>query len=612
MNKIRMQTSSFVIFFVLLAVALCACAQSGGVEEQGGTFVEETRVARTDDSGGIEQDPTGGEPLLLDTTKVVAGAAMDALQAVAPDGTLAFIADTAEAETFLAALQPGDVLASDVSSLAPDGFLRKVVSVSSDGQQYAVETDQATLEDAILQGTFKFSAELTADDLAAAIPAGKESTRPLARPSRAGGMIPINIGRQELIDQVFVSGKAEIKVKPDLEIPFDGAQIQAVHFTTEASERVELDLEANVAYGQVQEQLTVKEIPLRTFTVQFGGLPVVVRPWIELVVGVRGRVSAGMTTGIVHQGDLTTGVHYVKGDGWNAKPVTFKPTFEAKSTQPKASASVIAYAGPVLKLSLYGVKGPYLMADGYLDLSSDPAVTPWWTLNGGFEASVGVQIKILGKSLPPLSMVLYNQTWPITDAGGPAPGVAVAQPPEPQAAGGDGGEAAEPDDDGDSLSDAEEQSLGTDPRSPDTDGDGVEDRTEVDQGTDPLHPPPPAAEPEPTDTPRPPEPEPITTPQLGEAVARCRITEDVNIRAEPRVSGDNVVATVLGGEYVPVSGWTLTPSLAVWYHVPLEGVNLYARFMDNQAGWISKIDDYGKLFVDCPDPDVLPELPYPG
>lgn len=42
--------------------------------------------------------------------------------------------------------------------------------------------------------------------------------------------------------------------------------------------------------------------------------------------------------------------------------------------------------------------------------------------------------------------------------------------------------------DGDGLTDAEEEALGTDPNNPDTDGDGFLDGEEVDCGSDPLDP----------------------------------------------------------------------------------------------------------------------------
>ena len=52
--------------------------------------------------------------------------------------------------------------------------------------------------------------------------------------------------------------------------------------------------------------------------------------------------------------------------------------------------------------------------------------------------------------------------------------------------GGAGGGAGSPDSDGDGLSDAEEQKLGSNPSKPDSDGDGWVDGDEVDQYTDPV------------------------------------------------------------------------------------------------------------------------------
>ncbi|MCB0325151.1 MAG: hypothetical protein KDD69_16315 [Bdellovibrionales bacterium] len=52
--------------------------------------------------------------------------------------------------------------------------------------------------------------------------------------------------------------------------------------------------------------------------------------------------------------------------------------------------------------------------------------------------------------------------------------------------GGDGGSSGAADDDNDGLTNAEEQTLGTDPKKADSDGDGIEDGQEVADGTDPT------------------------------------------------------------------------------------------------------------------------------
>ena len=76
------------------------------------------------------------------------------------------------------------------------------------------------------------------------------------------------------------------------------------------------------------------------------------------------------------------------------------------------------------------------------------------------------------------------------------------------------------DSDGDGLTDAQEQGMGTDPLLRDTDGDGVSDEEEVRAGTDPLTFSPPVPEPGPEgDTPAPTTPTPPPEPEPAASTA---------------------------------------------------------------------------------------------
>jgi hypothetical protein len=615
MNKSRIRPLGFVALLAAAAFILAACAGGGGdAGQQEVQSIPESSSEGEDEPIDIEGDPTGGETFVPETTKVVEGPVVQALQTISQDGTLSFAATTAEEESFLDSLQEGDILASDVSDLAPDGFLRKVVSIGRSGNQYIVETTQGTLEEAVVQGTFEFERTLSEKDVLAFVPAEKGIFGSLARPSRAPGRVGIDLEPFELVDGLYAYGRVE--VEPRFEFRVNVKQgIKEVVFTTDTNEKANLELRSNLAFTGLREEKTIGTIKFKTFTVPFGVVPVPVRPQVELIVGINGRVSADLVTSIIHEGQLEAGVRYDRNDKWSIDPVDFDESTSFEPPHVRASAEAKVYAGPRLNLSLFGVPGPYGRMDAFFQLTAGPDRDPWWKLEGGLEAVIGVEIKVLGHSLVGIEQEVYDKTWPIDDAGGPAPGIAEEPPPEspaeppppeppppepPPEPPAEPPDPTELDDDGDGLSNADETDLGTDPQDPDTDGDGVGDGSEIDQGSDPLIPPPP-----------PPQPEPVDPGQPYPAVASCRITEDVYIRARPRI-GDNVVASVLGGEYVPVSGYTVTPGYAVWYYVPLDGVDVYARFRDDPAGWISKIDDAGKLFVDCPDPGALLELPYPG
>src|SRR5262249_5259808 len=115
--------------FSLCALVLAACGSGGGAVDAG--FV------------------------IPATTKVLDDATRAAITSFDADGTLV---GTAPA---LADLAPGDVIVSvPISGIAPDGFLRKVTSVTPSGGQVTVNTQFAALNEAITDGTITSSGDL--------------------------------------------------------------------------------------------------------------------------------------------------------------------------------------------------------------------------------------------------------------------------------------------------------------------------------------------------------------------------------------------------------------------------------------------------------------------
>ena len=110
----------------------------------------------------ITRDDTEVPPVIPNTTKVLPEATTQYLTSISSDGA---IFTFSQATPALLALAPGDIMVGDVAENAPDGFLRRVISVTpSDGQVF-VNTEDATLEDAIDSGSLEVSRVLTPDDV---------------------------------------------------------------------------------------------------------------------------------------------------------------------------------------------------------------------------------------------------------------------------------------------------------------------------------------------------------------------------------------------------------------------------------------------------------------
>jgi len=107
-------------------------------------------------------DPPAETAIIPDTTKVADAATRAALTAYdAGSGVLTF----AQGTPALASLKPGDVLVSEPSGAAPDGYLRKVTGIRQEGSQTLLDTTQANLTDAITDGDLSADFQLSGDDL---------------------------------------------------------------------------------------------------------------------------------------------------------------------------------------------------------------------------------------------------------------------------------------------------------------------------------------------------------------------------------------------------------------------------------------------------------------
>ncbi len=119
--------------------------------------------------GGIPTTPPISEPepietIIPDTTKVVEEETIQEIVSVTEDqSTIVFGKSTPQLEE----LVPGDIIAMGVTKNTPEGLLRKVTNITKGGKgnsEIVVETEFASLEEAIEQGEFYFNEALKAED----------------------------------------------------------------------------------------------------------------------------------------------------------------------------------------------------------------------------------------------------------------------------------------------------------------------------------------------------------------------------------------------------------------------------------------------------------------
>lgn len=369
-------------------------------------------------------------PIIPETTELLTEDTTQYLESVSGNGaTFTFSQSTPE----LAALDSGDVMVGGVSSAVPHGFLRQVASVDTGGGQVVVQTNGATLEDAIEQGSVYHSRTLTTEDIASSSLAEGVSLTQSLPTAVQGEEFVYNLLDVVLYDldgdlgttddQVTANGSITLETSYDFGLTVKNWELDYLYFARNNTETAELIIEADLEKS-VSE---VKQIASHTFapiTVQVGWLPVVFVPILEVNVGVDGSVHVNMTSSVTQQATLHVGLEY-ENNSWN--PIS-ELTNSFTYLPPTLSTTMDArgYTKAQFRLMLYGVVGPYAEIEPYLQLQADINAVPWWTLYGGLDVPVGVKVDVLSKTIADYEVAVIDERWLLAQASTGTTRVSVA------------------------------------------------------------------------------------------------------------------------------------------------------------------------------------------
>ena len=351
----------------------------------------------------VVSSASGDVPAIIpETTEVLTETTTQYLAEISGDGAVFTFTQSTPS---LNALETGDVMVSDATTNAPSGFLRKVTSVSSSGGQVVVETEQATLEEAIESGEAHVSGVLRPGSIrGTALPRG--ATLVTASDIQDEFYLELkdvilydddrDMGTTD--DQITADGSIRLAPGFDFDLEVRDFELQELSFTMEAVETANLEIKSEIDLASAEAEVEIPlPLELPVITVWVGCVPVVIVPELTLHVGAEGNVHVGVRTGVTQEATLRAGLEYNSGS-WS--PIhQFSNEFHFAPPELYAAMELKGYAGPQLELLLYGVAGPYANVDAYLKLEADSTQVPWWTLWGGLEVPVGVKVEVLDHTI---------------------------------------------------------------------------------------------------------------------------------------------------------------------------------------------------------------------
>lgn len=376
--------------------------------------------------------------VIPETTKVINADTRAALSAFdTTTGTMRFSQSTPT----LANLKANDVLVSEPSSVAPNGYLRKVVSVRTEGSEMVLETTQANLTDAVSQGTLEANGNLT--------PSQVKSTKVFFKGvsiSAGGARIPRagvgeNFNFKVSFNQVFVpltdpDGNAKGQIAVDGVVEYNAGY--GVHVGIEAcfdlppvcvdsvEAKVGFDQQASLhisgdVQGQLGKEIKVGEQFFKPITFFIGPVPVVIIPHVDIFLSVNGQVTATFDFKASENAVAQLGARWTPGDGW--KNISgFDFAVDAPAPTLMGTLKPRAGARSAFSFLLYGLVGPEASLTAGLELDGQVPRNPIWIISGFLKGTLGfvVQLPIIGK-LAEYQTTLFDKSLEFLRSGNTTP-----------------------------------------------------------------------------------------------------------------------------------------------------------------------------------------------
>ncbi len=307
-------------------------------------------------------------------------------------------------------LAVGDILVDSTSPEAPFGYLRKVSHIEDTKGQVIVQTEQASITEAVHKGTINFRS-------------GQVEKSRITNMKLAEGVRFINNKSTDFTVFEFeyehtfenengsftLSGHTQLDMEFFFDfdwdwelLPYPRAFVKKFESGVEVTQSAQIQMYSEAGMG-IKEEFPLAEFYFTPWTFMLGPVPVVFLPRVQLFVKADGSITAELTAMASENINGKMGVRYKDEGGWSTiNEMSGGNDFTAPRLN--ANCDFAAMTGPRIDLLLYGVAGPYAYvaatANLYGYLYSDQQL---WDLffEIGVKANVGVSVDLIG----------FNRSW---------------------------------------------------------------------------------------------------------------------------------------------------------------------------------------------------------
>ncbi len=285
------------------------------------------------------------------------------------------------------------ILVIGVSEKTPYGLLRKVKSIQMNGPEMTIFTSDATLPEAIKEGTVEFHQKLLEKDFSLK---SKIDGVIVTGPGKSFDGLAVTLDSLEVFKSgssyAKLNGSVGISPEIDLVIKIRSNRIFEISLTTNLNKIDEVSVKSLSAVSGQSEIVAA----------EFIHAPVVIDslvfvPDVTIKCGYEGSNSSVVSSGIRQDRNIGSGVRYLNS-GWSEDPLTQSNIYYYNKPDVSDNADLKIFSGPEITLMLLGVPVQIVRSTGYLKLQAEKSTTTFWTLSVGDEGYNTIKADIFGLS----------------------------------------------------------------------------------------------------------------------------------------------------------------------------------------------------------------------
>ncbi|NLK49939.1 MAG: SUMF1/EgtB/PvdO family nonheme iron enzyme [Candidatus Cloacimonetes bacterium] len=298
--------------------------------------------------------------------------------------------------------QVGKILVSEPSTAAPNGFLRKVLSHTTNRNQIVVHTEQARLEDAFEQLHLNITEELKTSDISStqALIKGITFTQDAKTPDFFNYRFSEDINLDNNV-VLTVDGVLNLSLGFAIEAKINRAN--GLHYllsrsSIRSSGGVDIDVnggfECVTSIELIRHNFAPRSYLIPSASPSQPPVPIVIATQMTIFLDIDANGEARAIAGLATTASVSSSLIYEKPNWSNTQTGRLIHTHLMPDIG--GPMNVTVGAGPLFEINFFGAPGPFADTRKWMNYDADTANDPWWTLRGGCYLDSGVRFDALG------------------------------------------------------------------------------------------------------------------------------------------------------------------------------------------------------------------------